>query len=340
MPSLDQGGPTRRVFTPRPEPPIWRTPEFLRFAAIAGLSLAAIGVVLLVSQQTALPALKDQLALKSADSNQPPLPATASLTPEEKAEREAFLSTFLEGALRDQLNGDEFQETSGYRKLLEQVAQFEPADFTARTMRELDPQVVIADPDAWRGQFVRLRGILGDIVPQKLSRPVAGRRNAWRGQILSGDGFSWATVFEMLDRPFEGQKQSDGSSVTLDDMRMRAVEVEGILYRTGRWNTVRKNDEGQTEELSFVLPWLFVRNMRLIDEGQAPTRVFLNEHPMLILGVLAFVIFGGRLLASWFARRRRAVPKPSKGPTGIRDLFERKLREKGLPPAPPPSPQS
>jgi len=334
MSSLDQGGPSRRAFTPRPELPIWRTPEFLRFAAIAGISLLAIGGLLLFAQKTALEPLEDPLALPTADASQPPLPATASLTPEQRAEHDVFLSTALEGALLDQQNGDEFQETSGYRKLLEQVARFEPADFSARTTRELDPAVVIADPEAWRGQFVRLRGILGDIVPQKLSRPVAGRRNAWRGQILSGDGFSWATVFESLDRPFEGQNR------TLDDMRLRAVEVEGILYRTGRWNTERTNDEGQTEQLSFDLPWLFVRNMRLIDEGQTPTKLFLNEHPMLILGVLAFVIFGGRLLASWFARRRRGVPRQPKGPSGIREMFERKLREKGIPPAPPASPQS
>lgn len=331
MSSPVQGGPARRAFTPREEPPIWRSPEFLRFAIVAGISLAAVAGLLLVSQKTALEPVRDELAVTSPAAA--PLPATASLTPQERAEREAFLATALEGALRDQQNGDEFQETSGYRKLLEQVAQFESADFTARTTRDLDMKAILADPDAWRGQFVRLRGVLGDVVAQKLSRPVAGRRNAWRGQIASGDDFNDLTVFEALDRPLEHEKRS------LDDMRMRAVEVEGVLYRTGSWTAEKQNAEGQTEVLTFNLPWLFVRNIRLIDEGQAPTRTFLNEHPMLILAVLAFVIFGGRVLVSWFARRRRKTRTP-KAPSGIREAFERKLREKGFPPAPPSSPQA
>ncbi|MCY2961551.1 MAG: hypothetical protein NTY35_15415 [Planctomycetota bacterium] len=322
------GAPRRPAFlAPRTDPPFWRSPEFARFGLIALVALGGAGAFLYSQRiQSGLSAP----AASGTAPNGPPLPATATLTPEQIAEREAYLASAFEGALRDQADAAEFQDSTGYRKLLEQVAKFDADDFSNRTLRHFDNAAALADPNAWRGQFVRVSGILGDMVPQRLALPTGGRKDAWRAQLGSGDEFSDRIVLEFLDRPFP--------DMSLKDLYWRAVEVEGVFYRTGTYVSDVVNSKGQTLEVTWTLPWIFVRNVRLIDEGGTPARTFLTEHPMQILALLAFVIFGGRLLVSWVHSRRRVRRQP-KGPPSIRAMFDQKLREKGLPPAPPSHPQ-
>lgn len=322
------GIPDRPVFrSARSDPPFWRSPEFTRFAMIALIALGG-AAAFLYSQR-----IPDRGAATPSDgaaTRGPSLPATASLTPEQKAEREAYLATAFEGALRDQDDGAPLQDTTGYRKLLEHIAKYDAEDFSARTQRPYDHAAAVADPAAWRGQFVRVSGLLGEIWAEKLSRPVAGRENSWRAQIGSGDEFSDQAILEFIDRPFP--------EATLKDLRWSAVEVEGIFYRSASFDSEFVDGKGRTIEATWTVPWIFVRNIRLLDGSASPTRTFLNDHPMLILGVLAFVIFGGRLLVSWVQSRRRVQRRPKAQP-GIREMFEQKLREKGLPPAPPSPPK-
>lgn len=320
------GAPRRAAFLEAPEPtPFWRSAEFARFSLLAFVALGLAGAFLYF--QRAQERIATPPATASAN---PALPATATLTPEQRAEREAFLASAFEGALRDQADGARLQDTTGSRKLLEQISKFDAADFTARTQRTLEYAPVLADPDAWRGQFVRVSGVLGEIWAEKLARPVVGRESIWRGQLLSGEEFSEPTLLEFVDRPFP--------ALTLHDLRHRAVEVEGVFYRTGTFDSEYVNGKGETVEATWTVPWVFVRNVRLIDEGQSPSHTFLNDHPMLVLGVLAFVIFGTRLLISWFQSRRRRQRRPQAQPS-IRAMFDQKIREKGLPPAPPSPPK-
>ncbi len=315
----------RRAFlNPPKEPPFWQSKPFQIFAALAVLALA---VPVLLLRNTDAPAAGSG-ALTPENPGTPPLPATAELTPEQRAEREAYLATAFEGALRDQTDGTDLADTSGSRKLLEHVARYDPADFTARTLRTLDYAAATADPEAWRGEFVRIYGILGEVWPEKLVRPVLGRATVWRAQLLTGENFSEPNLVEFLDRPMP--------ELTLGDLRLRAAEVEGVFYRTGTFQSEYENGKGERVEATWTIPWVFVRNVRLIDEGQSPTRTILHEHPILAFAVLAFVIFGGRLLFSWIHGRRRVQRRPQTA-LGIRALSERKLREKGIPPPPPSS---
>ncbi len=304
----------RDFLNPQRQTPFWQSPEFQRFGLFAMIALVVAGLYLFShqAQQVAAP-----------PPTAPPPPATTTLTPEEQSAREAYLATAFEGALRDQDDGADLQDTTGSRKLLDQIARYDADDFRARTQRTLDYPAAKADPEAWRGEFVRLYGVLGTIWAEKLARPVAGRSTVWRGQLLTGDNFTEPNLVEFIDRPMPG--------TDLDDLRMRAAQVEGIFYRTARFESEYRNGKGERVEATWTMPWVFVRNLQLIDEGQAPTSTVLNEHPVLILAILAFVIFGGRLLFSWFSSKRRVrrAPQPQ---TGIREIFERKLREKGVQP--------
>lgn len=330
------GPPRRPAFaTPASQPPFWRSKEFTRFAAFALVALGVAAAFL----YTKRPALQHLPAPSAATVATEPAPAATSvLTPEQVAEREAFLATAFEGALRDQSDAAPLADTTGSRKLLEQVARFDAADFSARTTRRLDYAAAIADPAAWRGQYVRLTGILGEFWAEKLARPVLGRDSIWRGQILTedptiheGDALTQPILLEFAERP--------APDLTLRDLKMRAVELEGVVYRTVTLESEYENKLGKTVQATWVVPWIFVRNLRFVDEGRSPTRTFLDENPVLILGVLAFVIFGGRLLV-WWVQSRRPVQRRPATPSGIRTMFEQKLREKGLPPPPhsPPKP--
>jgi hypothetical protein len=250
----------------------------------------------------------------------PPLRPSAALSEEERAAREARLATAFEGALRDQQNGQDFVETTGYRKLLEQLAQFDPAEVSARAERSLDYEGALADPDAWRGEFVRVRGLLGEMQAQKLMRPVLGRGDAWRVQLAVANDPALALLFDSLDPPLP--------ELTPDQARWRAVEVEGVFYRTVAFEAQPFESRGRVQQASYTLPWLLVRNVRLIDEGGQSSKTFLEEHAILLFGLLAFVIFGSRLVVYWVRRRRPPNRKPPPE-SGIRELFEQKLRERG-----------
>jgi hypothetical protein len=328
MPTPASRGDVRRptFLQPQGQTPFWRSPEFLRFAAIALVALGG-AAAFLFSQGAVTP----KSVPTPADPAQAPLPATVSLTPEQRAERDAFLSAAFEGALRDQADGEPLQDTTGSRKLLQQIANFDADEFRSRTTRNLDYAAATTDPEAWRGQFVRLYGILGEVWAEKLDQPVAGREATWRAQLLTGDNFSEPNLLEFIDRPLP--------EMSLRDQRLRAVEVEGVFYRSGSFESVYQNGKDQTVEATWTLPWVFVRNLRLIDEGTDDRHTFLNDYPKVILAVLALVIFGGRLLFSWIQGRRRVQRRP-KPPSDIRTMFEQKLREKGLPPAPPSPPQT
>ncbi|MBL8861839.1 MAG: hypothetical protein JNK02_07480 [Planctomycetes bacterium] len=311
--------------TPREEPPFWRTPEFTRFMAIALVALGGAAAFLYSQRPIAAPPVP-------AAGVASPVPATATLSPEARAERESALAAAFEGALRDQADGEPLQHTTGSRKLLEHVARFDPEDFTARVEARLDYMTAIRDPEAWRGRFVRIAGLVGQIWPEKLARPVLGRDSSWKGQLGSGEEFGEPSLLEFLERPFP--------QVALRDLEKRPVEIEGIFYRMVTFDSEYVNPKGETVEATWEMPWIFVRNIRLLDEGPGPARTFLNDHPALIMGVLAFVIFGGRLLTSWIGSRRRGQRRPAPASTSIREMFDRKLRERGLPPAPPSPPQS
>ncbi len=337
MADLPQRPGSRRPspFEAQAEPPFWRTPEFTRFAWLALLLIGA-GIVAFVmarrAERAATPAdAPAAVGAESAAPSLPPPPATATLTDAQRADRDAFLATAFEGALRDQENGQEIAETTGYRKLLEQVAKFSPEEVAQRTQRTLDYPAVLADPDAWRGEFVRLSGLVGDLMPVKLSRPVAGRSDAWRAQFLSGEDWEEGTILEFAERPLPQMRAGE--------LRSRAAQVEGVLYRTVSFEAEVLTPRGDLVSVPRTAPWLFVRNLELIDERPGSSRAFLQDNAIVILALMAFVIFGGRLVAFWIQRRRRGSRRAVQ-PAGIREMFEQKLREKGHPPAPPPSPKT
>ena len=90
--------PRRPAFLePATPTPFWRAPELARFALLAFVALGVAAAFLYFKRAT-----EEIAAVPPPVAAEPELPATATLTPEQTAAREAYLATAFEGALRDQ----------------------------------------------------------------------------------------------------------------------------------------------------------------------------------------------------------------------------------------------
>jgi hypothetical protein len=260
---------------------------------------------------------------RAKQANQPPQPVEAPPPPELLSqqsldERRAKLSTLFEGALGDTQNGDDFKETPGYRRLIQSLTAYSPEEVSARATRTLDYTAFMAQPDAYRGEFVRVRGVVSHMFTEKLREPIFDVTDVYRGFLSEADG-SIGTFFDLPTPPpgFE--------------MRRGAIDVEGIFYRTVRY----ENQRGDIKEVPYVL----ARNMREVVSAPAHHMGFLSDHTAAVLVGMALAIFCVRLLMYLAQRRRgRARPTVPGSAPNFRDMFDEKLREErrrsGRPPPP------
>lgn len=305
----------RRPFQDVPPPePFFKTREFALFVRLGILAVFVLAAVLLY-----LPTLEKRATDETAAQQHAAAAPKVIVTPEQAQARETALFSKFEGALTDSKNGDDFKITPGYLKLLETLIKYSPDDLAAKAQKDLVWADVKADPEGWRGEFVRVRGIVGDHWAIKLPRPVLGRTDVYRSLLSDSED---ALIFDMTEFP------------TDIDLSREVVDVEGIFYRTVKFENAAPL-EGQ-KEAKIELPYLLARNIRkvppAVDTGM---RAFLQQHTLGIVGVIAFVITVATLLFLLVQSKNRRRKAPAPAPTSIREMLEQKLREEGHVPPPP-----
>ena len=233
-------------------------------------------------------------------------PAQESAAPESAAQQpvqvtedpRARLSTLFEGHLLDTKNGQDFVETQGYRRLLETLQNFSPQEVDARIEADLSFEEVMKDPDAWRGRFVRARGLLAGYEAVRQREPIGRNVDVYRGAVTTrwpGRGAEWnaseGVVFDLLEPPAERIE-----SQTL-------VDVEGIFYRTVRY----ENKEGGTVEAPYVLArTLEPVNLEAVGKSHA-----LDWTAMTLIGLAVAYIVGRVLFSLSRKQGRRREPRGS-----------------------------
>jgi len=300
----DRGTPPRKPFEGWGQAePFHRSPEFQRFIWLSGALVAVLFLGLYVSsrmQPVAAPR-------EGAAPGEAPSPLPSSITPEEHERR---MLTLFEGALADTRNGDDFAETSGYRNLLRILASFTAEEVSRRATRKLDPKAALQDPEAWQGEFVWHRGLVAEVYANRLRQPVPGRTDVYRVILAEADGTEGVFVDLTGERPEV-------------ELREDPVDVEGVFYRTVRYESV----SGKVREA----PYLIARNLRPVTGTATDRSGILRDRTALALVGMALAIGVARLLMYVFRRRpaRRAPPPPASG-AGFRQLFDREqLRGSG-----------
>lgn len=300
-------GSPRKPFAELREPePFHRSPEFQRFVWLLG-GLAVVGILgfYFASKARDKTAVERAAAVRAAAL--PPL-----LPPEEQEARERRLSTLLEGSLSDTQNGTDFVETTGYRRLLQILTSYPREEVEQRAVRKLDYEAALADPDAWRGEFVWTRGVIVELWAERLRDPVFGMTDVYRGVLAEGDAQN-GVFFDLPESPPDL------------DLRQEPVDVFGIFYRTVRYEPLAPQKEEQRVR---TVPYLVVKTVRRVEKAKSNPAGFLQDHYVVALVGAALVIFTTRLLMYLFQRRSRRSRAPARvREAGFRDMFETKLRQ-------------
>jgi hypothetical protein len=163
------------------------------------------------------------------------------LPDEERAARDARLHSVFEGSLADTANGDPFVQTEGYHRLLEILKSYPAEEFDKLPRKKLDWAAAMADPGAWRGEVVWMRGVLAERYAVRLDHPVFDTQDVIQGILLEGDGTN-GVVFDMIEEPPEMSFRTD------------AIDVVGIFYRTVRYPTAKRDPDAPKVDGKRQLP--------------------------------------------------------------------------------------
>jgi hypothetical protein len=299
---------SREPFLRETPPPFYKTREFARFLWLAGMLVVVAGFVVF----TTLRDSRTEVPYPPAGTASP----AQALPREDPEQRERRILGLFEGSLVDSRNGQGFDETPGYRRMMQILASYAPDDIAQRSTRYLDYAAAMSDPDAWRGEFVRARGIVAGMYAEKLTHPVFGISDVYRAYLTDADGTN-GLVVDLPSHPGPFDLQRD------------PVEVQGIFYRTVSYET----QANETREV----PYLLARNFGVVaTEGERPFRTFLRDRVVLLLSLMALAIVGSRLIVYWMQRRsRRGGDRSPARATDFHAMFEKKMREQGRKTRPP-----
>jgi len=279
---------------PRPPTPLLRRPEVRGLLAVAILFVVAMLLLLRHKQRPTAPRRSE--------------PQVPRLTEAQRDEHRKRLLTVFQGALLGVQDDQDFDESLGHQRLLSAVSRFPPEEMSARVTLTLDYAAALAEPDLYRGQFVRARGVISDLRAMKLTEAIDGHEDVYRGW-LADPGGEEAVVFDMLERP----------DFPPESLRRDAVEIEGVFFRIVRYEGTPR--PGRPEGPVKRAPWVMARTLRFLPSahlvpGSGKERLLLGA--TLALGVGLVVIYV-------LKRRGRLASTPR--PAGFRELFEKKLRE-------------
>lgn len=227
--------------------------------ALLPLSLCSSLALALVPQDGAPPA---------AD---PPAQEEAAPAPQEQELEPGEENLAFEGALVGAVDGEDFAETPGYRRLVEQLSRHSEEELITKAQRELDHAAAVASPEEWRGEIVHVRGLCVQIKAIRLATPLAGRTDVYRAIVTEADG-SEGVVVDFLHEPPDLELQPDV-------VKRDVVDVEGVFFRTVAY--VNEKDE------IAVAPYLIARNLRKLDQASAPGRTRMDPLSKILLGAAA-----------------------------------------------------
>lgn len=202
-------------------------------------------------------------------------------TVEVRVPRES-LDRLWEGTLIGVQDGQDFAETPGYRRLLEILSQRDEEGLRLETQRQLVVSEALAEPDAWRGDLVRVRGLVAWMQAVKLAAPIGESSDVYRALLTQPDGTAGVAV-DFLHPPPELELQRD------------VIDVEGVLFNTVRY----ENQRGEAVEA----PHLIARGLRRLDTSALERSTALEGLGQVLIGAaVAFLIVRVFLLV----RRKRA----------------------------------
>lgn len=296
----------RRLFqAPSSSSPLG-TPEFKR-TGILMLILLGVGAFAIYLQWERASRAEKQAEEAAA------LSAAGTPVPNDPTLREQRRMTLFQGALADSNHGEDFRETSGYSNLLRSIREYPPEEVRQKAARWLDWEGATFDPDGWRGEFCRYRGVFAGFSAVKLSQPVLGTRDVWRGFLMEPD-MTEPVVFDLICEP---------EAVPTPAIFYDAWDIEGIFYRTVRY----EDREGKVQEI----PYLIARTLKPVDTP--PDKLGFLENPIVtMVVVVGLALLLARLLIL-YSKTRANVARLS---PNLRAPLEAKNR----PPTPPTPPAS
>jgi len=214
------------------------------------------------------------------------------------------LETLFDGSLVGVKDAEDFAETPGYRRLLEMLSNYGEGELERQATRQLDVPAALAQPDAWRGEIVRVRALLAHLQTIRLAHPLADHVDTYRAYLTEADGTE-GIVIDFLREPPSLDVQRD------------VVDVEAVFFRTLRY----ENKKGEFVEA----PYLIARGVRRLDPETAPRSTTLDSVAKIFVGAaVAFII--ARIVLSM-----RNSKNPERSPASSRAILERANR----PPRPP-----
>ncbi len=210
--------------------------------------------------------------LSTAGSAQDPqgVPAAAG-EPQAPEVQERRIDSLYEGALVGAQDGAGFVETPHYRRLLELLQRYREEELRQKALERPDFfQAALADPEVWRGELVRVRGLVAGMEAVRLSRPIGDQEDVYRAYVTETDG-SEGVVVDFLAQP------------PAIEIREDVVDVEGVFFRTVRY----ENLKGGVAEA----PYLIARNLRRMDPASAPRVTLFDQYAKILIGAgLAFFV--------------------------------------------------
>lgn len=250
------------------------------------------------------------------------------LTPEQIAERDRKLeerrranSVLFEGALSDSQNGTDFAETAGYLRLLDIVTAYTADEVAAKITGLMKPEDVKQEPDLYRGEFVRVRGVVAGLMTVKLDVASASHTEVFRGVVTQPDGESGAVAFDLVSPPPKF------------DLQRTVVDVEGVLYRTVRYQTRTGKVKRAAREVFdhdgvVEIPWMIARTMKIADLPPATgIATVLTGKSTWILPILGLAAVGFWFVLRRAARNSRRKDPARAGAVGFHEMFQERLRE-------------
>ena len=286
-------------------------PKALRwvFILLCLCGVAAVVVARTRTPQAAEPAFSSPATIETGTT-----PAQIAAAQKDRDDKRSLAAELFGADLFKVRDWQDLQEEPQWRKAVEVMANLDPKfieDHLAFSLN-LHYDEVMKHPEAFRGQFVRMMGVVGrSFAAKRLEKPIAGRVDTYRGQISDPEDDSPMMFFDVLDRPAEFDKGYDG--MQLDAMFYRTVEYET------KYGKIRR------------APWLIGRTVVVHNSPR--------NSPDPGIGLAVMTAFLALLFAIVYLVRRGRGRNTTAGvpQAGFRGMFERRLLDdRRTGPQPPP----
>jgi hypothetical protein len=278
------------------------SPAVTRVIVRIAICIALVGAAVMVVQRTGIPLLTEPELVR---------PARNAEDPVEAAEWREFATRHFGEEIHDVVDDLDLEPEPQWRRALEVTAGLDD-ELIAKSVRFSLSQhfdEVMKDPAAFRGQFVRMRGVVWkNFRAFKLVPPIAGRGDFYRGQISDDDPDSPVVFFDLLDRPADFDKDA-----------YETVEIDAAFYRTVEYEA--QPEKGQTKGRIRRAPWLIAKTFRVMKAPPHPT-VSTAVGLGVIVAFLALFFGIVYLLRRGPARKASGVPE-----AGFRSMFERRRQQ-------------